>query len=120
MSPMGAKPSRHDPSIDRAAECVWRDGEPVSVRPKAFLVLRHLMERPRQLVTKRELMDAVWPDTHVTEIVLNVAISQLRQALGDDPRQPRFIETMHRRGFRWIGPESDEIETPSNRSDVGR
>src|SRR6185295_17377675 len=110
-------PSR-DPStelrIDSAAECIWRDGEKVGVPPKAFLVLRRLMERPGQLLTKSELLEAVWPDTFVTETVLNNAVGQLRQALGDDPKQPSFIETVHRRGFRWIGPAAgDAPATPA-------
>src|SRR5262245_60283115 len=111
---MGSGGSRGEPRIDLAAECIWRDGEQVSVPPKAFLVLRHLMERPHRLVTKDELMDGVWPDTHVTDTVLNVAIGQLRQALGDNPRQPRFIETVHRRGFRWIGLGTKETDATRN------
>ena len=99
-----SSPKSRDLRIDDAAECIWRDGEKVGVPPKAFLVLRRLMERPAELVTKTELLEAVWPDTYVTDIVLNNAVGQLRQALGDNPKQPRFIETVHRRGFRWIGP----------------
>ena len=106
-----------DPSnalrIDAAAECIWRDGKKVGVPPKAFLVLLRLMERPGQLVTKNDLLDAVWPDTHVTETVLNNAVGQLRQALGDDPKRPRFIETVHRRGFRWIGPAGAQAAPPA-------
>ena len=90
--------------IDLVAECFWRDGQRSTVRPKAFLVLRRLMDRPEQVVTKGELLDAVWPDTFVTETILNVAIRELRQALGDDTRNPTFIATVHGRGFRWIGP----------------
>ena len=89
--------------IDQAAECIWRGGEKVGVPPKAFLVLRRLMDRPGQLVTKKELLEAVWPNTYITEGVLNNAVLQVRQALGDDPKHPRFIETVHRRGYRWIG-----------------
>src|SRR6478735_7577324 len=96
--------STDEPRIDWGAECIWRRGERINLTPKAFSVLRCLVERPHQLVTKAELLETVWPDTHVTEIVLNIAIGQLRQALGDNPRQARLIETIHRRGFRWIGP----------------
>ncbi|HYD50827.1 MAG TPA: AAA family ATPase, partial [Terriglobales bacterium] len=90
--------------IDLVAECIWRDGRRVSVPPKAFLVLRQLMDRPQQVVTVNELLAAVWQQAHVSANVLNNAISQLRQALGDGTAQPRFIATVHRRGFRWIGP----------------
>src|SRR5262249_15595332 len=55
---------------------------------------------------KQELLDAAWPETHVIDTALNIAIGKLRHALGDDPKQPRFIETVHRRGFRWIGDRS--------------
>jgi len=89
--------------IDLADECIWRDGERRSVPPKAFLVLRCLMVQPSQLVTKQQLLEAAWPDTFVAEVVLSVAIRQLRQAFADDSKEPRFIETVHRRGFRWIG-----------------
>jgi DNA-binding winged helix-turn-helix (wHTH) protein/tetratricopeptide (TPR) repeat protein len=93
-----------EPRIDDAGECIWRGEERISLTPKAFAVLRRLRQQPNQLVTKQELLDAVWPDTHVIDVVLNNAITQLRQALGDDPKRARFIETVHRRGFRWIGP----------------
>ncbi|HYC54646.1 MAG TPA: AAA family ATPase [Candidatus Binatia bacterium] len=99
--------------IDDAAECIWRGGEKIGVPPKAFLVLRRLMERPGQLVTKADLMDTVWPATAVTETVLNNAIAQLRQALGDDRRTPQFIETVHRRGFRWIGTPKAASKAPA-------
>ena len=99
--------------IDVAAECIWRDGEKIGVAPKAFLVLRCLMARPGELVTKQELLQTVWPDTYVTDTVLNNAVGQLRQALGDNPKRPAFIETVHRRGFRWIGPRADAPAAPS-------
>lgn len=101
---MSSRGSGNALRIDNAAECIWRDGEKIGVPPKAFLVLRRLMERSGQLVTKDELLEAVWPNTHVIETVLNNAVGQLREALGDDSKRPRFIETVHRRGFRWIGP----------------
>ena len=75
----------------------------IKLRPKAFAVLDYLLGRPGQLVTKEELLNAVWPETFVGEAVLKVAIRQIREALGDDPKSPRFIETAHRRGYRFIG-----------------
>src|SRR5947209_18221988 len=73
------------------------------LRPKAFAVLDYLLGHPGRLVTKEELLNAVWPGTFVGEAVLKVAIREVREALGDDPRTPRFIETAHRRGYRFIG-----------------
>ena len=88
--------------LDRANECLWRGSRAIKIRPKAFAVLNHLIGRPGQLVTKEDLLSAVWPETFVGEAVLKVTIRQLRQALEDDSRSPRFIETAHRRGYRFI------------------
>src|SRR5262245_52996504 len=84
-----------------------RDGAPVPLRPKNWALLRHLVESGGRLVTKSELLDVLWPSTSVNEAALANCISQLRAALEDDPRRPRFIEVAHRRGYRWIGVASD-------------
>ena len=89
--------------LDSTNECLWRGSQAIKLRPKAFAVLTYLSERPGQLVTKDELLSAVWPETFVTEAVLKVTVRQLREALDDDPKFPRFIETAHRRGYRYIG-----------------
>ncbi|MBI3246241.1 MAG: AAA family ATPase [Deltaproteobacteria bacterium] len=70
--------------------------------PKAFTVLRHLMERPGQLVTKEDLLDAAWPGVYVSDAALKVCIRRLRQALGDLSRPSRYIETVHWRGYRLL------------------
>ncbi len=98
------KPIIFDPfCLDLANECLWRGSRAIKLRPKAFAVLNHLLGRPGQLVTKEELLNAVWPETFVGEAVLKVTIRQLREALDDNPKSPRFIETAHRRGYRFIG-----------------
>src|SRR5262245_56268586 len=89
--------------LDLVNECLLRGSEEIRLRPKAFAVLDYLLERPGRLVTKKEVLDAVWPETFVGEGVLKVAIRQIREALHDDPACPRFIETAHRRGYRFIG-----------------
>jgi predicted ATPase/DNA-binding winged helix-turn-helix (wHTH) protein len=78
-------------------------GKPVALPPKAYAVLCHLAARPGRLVTKGELLDAVWGHRHVTESVLKTVMSGLRQALDDDARAPRWIETAARRGYRFVG-----------------
>ena len=78
-------------------------GQPVSLPPKPFAVLCTLARTPQMLVTKNDLLDAVWGHRFVTESVLKSAISEVRAALADDPRQPRYIETVSRRGYRFIG-----------------
>ena len=89
--------------LDLVNECLWRGSQAIKLRPKAFAVLNHLVTHPGQLVTKEELLNAVWPETFVGEAVLKVTIRQLRDALDDDSNSPSFIETAHRRGYRFIG-----------------
>jgi predicted ATPase/DNA-binding winged helix-turn-helix (wHTH) protein len=90
-------------ALDLVNECLWKGSSAIKLRPKAFAVLEHLVSRPGELVTKQNLISAVWPDTFVGDAVLKVAIRQIREALCDDPKSPRFIETAHRRGYRFIG-----------------
>src|SRR5213593_5066119 len=97
--------------LDLSNECLWEGSQAIKLRPKAFAVLDYLLGRPGQLVTKEELLNAVWPGTFVGEAVLKVAIRQVREALGDDPQSPRFIETAHRRGYRFIGPIAESGQT---------
>lgn len=90
--------------LDPADERLWRGAKPVPLTPKAFAVLRYLAERPGRLVTKQELLEAVWADSLVTDASLHVCVREVREALGDRSRVPRFIETVHRRGYRFIAP----------------
>ena len=90
-------------SLDLVNECLWRGREPLKIRPKAFALLHYLLQRPGQMVTKDELLNAVWPQTFVGDAVLKVTVQQVREALEDDPKSPQFIETAHRRGYRFIG-----------------
>ena len=76
--------------------------------PRAFQVLCALVRKPGQLVTKDALLDAVWGHRHINESALKNIVSQLRQALGDDAQQARFIQTAARRGYRFIAPVIDD------------
>ena len=82
---------------------LWRDGCAVPLPPRALGVLTALLTTPGGVVTKQQLMDAVWPGTFVTESSLLEAIGLLRDTLGDDRKQPTYIQTVHRRGYRFIG-----------------
>src|SRR5215470_1589446 len=97
--------------LDFAAECLWKGSRAIKLRPKAFAVLDYLVSRPAQLVTKEELLNEVWAGTFVGEAVLKVAVRQIREALDDDPGTPRFIETAHRRGYRFIGELKKFVDT---------
>src|SRR5207245_8310063 len=77
-------------SLDLANEQLVRDGEVVALSPKAFAVLRRLVEEGAKLVTKAELLRAGWANTHVTDAVLKVSILEMRRALGDDSGAPRL------------------------------
>src|SRR5215510_15351535 len=75
----------------------------VSLPPKVFAVLRLLVEHAGQLVTKEALLEAVWPEMAVSETVLTNCIGELRKVLGETAQAPRFIQTVHRRGYRFMG-----------------
>lgn len=89
--------------LDAADQALWCGDDSIALAPKELAVLVHLVERRTRLVKKEELLDAIWPDVAVGEGVLKVVIGRLRKALQDDVRAPRFIETAHRRGYRFIG-----------------
>ena len=93
-------------SLDLTNERLLHDGDVVSLTPKAFAVLRRLVEDGGQLVKKDDLLRSVWRDTHVSDGVLRVIILEIRRALDDDSGQPRFIETVPRRGYRFIAPRT--------------
>jgi DNA-binding winged helix-turn-helix (wHTH) protein len=93
-------PFRLDPSNER----LWDETHESSLRRKTFAVLRYLVEHPEKLVTREELMDAVWPGTVVGDDALTGCVRDLRKVLGDEARTPHYIETVHGRGYRFIAP----------------
>ena len=88
--------------LDEADARLTRGGTPVPLQPKPFAVLCALAHSPQRLVTKNALLDSVWGHRFVADSVLKTAISDVRAALGDDPREPKYIETVSRRGYRFI------------------
>jgi DNA-binding winged helix-turn-helix (wHTH) protein len=76
--------------------------ERIHLAPKTFEVLVALVTRPHRLVTKRELLDSVWPNVFVAEGILTVHVAALRRVLGDTRRSPAYIETVSRSGYRFI------------------
>ena len=83
---------------------LWRDGTEVRLTPRAAAVLALLVERAQEIVTKQELLDSVWEGSAVGDEALTSCVQELRRALDDDAREPRYIETRHRRGYRLIVP----------------
>jgi DNA-binding winged helix-turn-helix (wHTH) protein len=92
----------HPFELDERQARLTRAGQPVAMAPKAFAVLCTLARAPGQLVRKDALLDTVWGHRHVSESVLKTIVSELRAALGDDAKRPRFIETASRHGYRFI------------------
>lgn len=88
--------------LDEGNARLTRDGVAVALAPKAFAVLCALAREPGKLVTKDAVLDQVWGHQHVSDSVLTTTISQLRAALDDDAKLPRYIETASRRGYRFI------------------
>src|SRR5215475_2340659 len=85
---------------------LWSDAQEIRLTPKSAAVLRALLERAGHPVTKEDLFASVWKNTIVSDDALTSCIQELRRALNDDAKQPRFIETRHRRGYQFIAPIS--------------
>ncbi|QXP85469.1 transcriptional regulator [Methylococcus sp. Mc7] len=97
--------------LDTANARLSRDGQVLQLRPKTLAVLKFLLMNPYRLLTKAELLNAVWGHRHVSGSVLEGCISELRKALGDNPRTPRYIETAPRRGYRFLAAVQREDST---------
>lgn len=100
-------------TLDTDSEQLWCLQELIYLRAKPFALLRHLVENPRRLVTHEELRRAIWPDTHVSHGVLREHLREVRAALGDNALRPRFIETVPRRGYRFLGQVNRDLSRPA-------
>ena len=89
--------------LDLVDERLWRGDQPVQISNKAFQLLRLFVGNPNRLLTKDHILDAVWQDVWVSEGLIKEYVHDLRQALEDDPKQPKYIETVHGRGYRFLG-----------------
>jgi predicted ATPase/DNA-binding winged helix-turn-helix (wHTH) protein len=89
-------------AIDMSNECLWHKGGQLDLPPKPFAVLRYLVDHPGRLITHDELMDALWPETYVQPQVLRTYMLDLRKLLGDDAGEPKFIQTVPKRGYRFV------------------
>lgn len=94
--------------LDQENHIFWRDGNRVSMAPKVFDVLAYLVEHPGQVVSQDEILEALWPETYVNPEVLRRYILEIRKTLGDRPGKPEFIETVPKRGYRFVAPVSEE------------
>src|ERR1051325_768313 len=90
--------------LDARSRILLKDGVTVRLTPKALETLLVLIQHGAQLVEKEQLLKEVWPDTYVEEGSLSRNIHELRKALGDDSSQPSYIETVPKRGYRFLAP----------------
>lgn len=100
--------------LDLESGQLLRGSESVRLRPQTFELLRVLVDAHPRILTRDELLDQVWGTEHVSANSLPQGISELRQALADDAQQPRFIETVHRRGYRFVCPVERQESTVSD------
>ncbi len=98
--------------VDEGNAQLWQDGKAIKLRPKAFDVLCYLLEHANELVTKDELLAAIWPGLVVGDTNLQLCLSEIRKAFAEDPSRPRFIETVHRRGYRFHTSPATEPLAP--------
>src|SRR6476620_6168317 len=101
--------------LDVVNHCLWNGENRVSLTPKAFDVLRYLVEHAGRLVTQDEILGALWPETYVNPEVIKKYVLGIRKVLGDQTSKPAFVATFPRRGYRFIAPIVDE----TNRSISG-
>jgi DNA-binding winged helix-turn-helix (wHTH) protein len=100
--------------LDLATGELWKRGARVALQEQPFQVLARLVERPGELVTREELRRALWPDAVFVDFDhgLNKAVAKIRRALGDLAESPRYVETLERRGYRFIAPVERVGATP--------
>ena len=98
--------------IEVENEWAWCGERRLELTPRVFAVLRHLVEHADRLVTKDDLLAAVWRVVAVSDAALSTCIRDLRRALRDSSEAPRYIRTVHRRGFRFVGPIAGRLGPP--------
>jgi WD40 repeat protein len=90
--------------LDTENSCLWDGARGIQLSPKAFAALQCLLDHQGETVSKDVLLDAIWPNEQVRETAVTSAIRELRSALGDQSKNPTYVETQPRLGYRWIGP----------------
>jgi predicted ATPase/DNA-binding winged helix-turn-helix (wHTH) protein len=102
-----------DYELDTANRIFRKGGTQCALEPKVFAVLTQLVMRPGELLTREHLLDAVWGHRYVTPSTLNRVIALARRSLADDAEEPRFIQTVHGAGYRYVGPVEKSTATPA-------
>lgn len=108
-----------DHILDLEEKVLFCNGKPVSITPKAFFLLQTLIEKRGHLIEKQELMAAVWADSFVEQGNLSFTVNLLRKVLGDSSKNPRFIETVPRRGYRFIADVTEKYKENDTNAQLG-
>ena len=104
--------------LDMVNLCLWRAKERMHLAPKAFDILRYLVERADRLVTHDELLEALWPEAYVNPEGIRKYILEIRKVLGDRPRHPLFIATLPKRGYRFVAKVADGRVSPPSGAEI--
>ena len=96
-------------TLDADTRQLLRDGSEIHLSPKAFDLFWRLIEGRPRVIEKTELLEQIWPDTFVVEAGLNVLIGEIRRALADDARQPRYVRTVHGVGYAFCGDVLESV-----------
>jgi DNA-binding winged helix-turn-helix (wHTH) protein len=104
--------------LDAPNAQLWRGDQAISLRRKTFDVLLYLVDHPGQLVTKAALLDAVWAGVMVSDSMPATCVAELRKALGDEAKVPRFIETVHGRGYRFLAKVTGHTPAEAARKSI--
>ena len=105
-------------ALDPAAYRLTRGAESIALSPKALDLLLLFVQHPSALLTKDEIFRRLWPDVAVTDNALTQVVSELRQALGDVPAQPTFLQTVSRRGYRFVAPVEIGVSDPAGGTEL--
>src|SRR6266511_6246962 len=98
--------------LDLSSGELRKEADEISLEPRVFALLTYLVENHGRLITREELLEKIWPDAHVSDASLSQAVASLRDALDDDPRKPRYVATVPRRGYKFVGEVSETARNP--------
>src|SRR5262245_64698787 len=104
--------------LDTVNHSLWRGEERLSLSPKAFDVLRYLVEHADRVVSQDEILEALWPETYVNPEVIKKYVLGIRKVLGDQPDKPVFVATFPRRGYQFVAPVSDASPSESSKTNA--
>jgi len=105
--------------LDTVNHCLWRGDQRMPLAPKAFDVLRYLVEHCDRLVNQNEILEALWPATYVNPEVVKKYVLRIRKVLGDQSNKPAFVATFPRRGYQFIAPVREEISSDAGTAPSG-